>query len=296
MLGHIRQSANRLSSLQILLLELRSLATSIASEASLLVQREANQAKKIGLLEENHDKMISNLESLERELRSCKIKEREYLTKLEQMEADLARLETQSQSQIDAEYVVSPEMVNYLETNLQMQTSVSQIYRGLLEKVLQVVPAKLSSLVSDLAQNMIDQATLTIEEQFVNLTAASHPGTEKDWQESLQHRREAIENYSKNQAELRSEMEDLEAQLEAILQTSKVSQRVLLENQKKDEDLVLGVMRLTRPKSSYLYKTQEERRPKTPVQDFYASEAFSDSKTDFSLLKSKLKEIKSKLI
>lgn len=294
LLGQVRHSANKPTSVQILLLELRTLATTIASEASLLVQRDSNQSKKIATLEENHDKLLASVENLERELRSQRIKEREYLLKLEQMEVDLARLETFSQSK--SEDVVSPELAAYLETNLQTQTSVSQIYRGLLEKVLQVVPAKMSSVVSDLAQNMIDQATLAVEEQTINMSQPSKEISDRDWRENLTIRREAIESYSMKQTELREHMADLESQLEALVQTYKVSQRVLLEHHQKNEDIAMSAMRLTRPKSSYQFKAQEERRPITPVQTVTVGEQLGESSADFALLKSKLQQIKSKII
>lgn len=296
LLGHIRHSANKPSSSQIILLELKSLATSIASEASLFVQRDGNQSKKLATLEDSNEELLASVKNLERELRNHKIKEKEYLLKLEQMEADLARLETLSQSQAE-EAAVSPELAAYLETSLQTQTSVAQIYRSLLEKVLQVVPAKMSAVVSDLAQNMIDQATMAVEEQTITITAGpTNSMNDKDWQDNLEMKREAIENYSRKQAELRSEMADLESQLEALVQTNKISQKVLLEHHQKNEDLAMSAMRLTRPKSSYLYKSQEDRRPRSPMQAFTTSENFGESSADFALLKSKLKEIKSKLI
>ena len=295
MLGHIKHATTRYSSVQVLLLELRTLATSIASEASLLVQREANHSKKIVLLEDNQDKMISTLEHLERDLRTNKVKEREYLTKLEQMEADLARFETLSQSQ-EENNSNSPEMVQYRETRLQIQTSESQIYRGLLERVLQVVPSNMSSLVSDLTQNLIHQATLSIEEQFLNMNPIANFASDKDWQDSLRKRRETIKTISKRQAVLRSEMEDLEKELEVMLSTNKISQKVILENQKKNEDLDMAAMRLTRPTASYLHKQVEEKQTTPTASHFYKSEQFGDSKTDFAMLKSKIKEIKSKLI
>lgn len=295
LLGQIRHSGNKPTSGQILLLELRTLATSIASEASLLVQRDTNHSKKLASLEDHNEELLTSVKNLERELRNHKIKEKEYLLKLEQMEADLARLETISQSQIEEE-VVSPELAAYLETSLQTQTSVAQIYRTLLEKVLQVVPAKMSSVVSDLAQNMIDQATLTVEEQALNIATPAKSLTDREWQENLVFKREAIENISRRQAELRSEMADLESQLEALVQTNKISQRVLLEHHQKNEDLAMSAMRLTRPKSSYLYQTQEDRRPRSPMQNFATSETVGESSAEFALLKSKLKEIKSKII
>ena len=295
-LGHIKQSTNKVTSIQILLLELKNIATSISSESSLLLQKEANLSRKNNILTENHDKMIINLENLERELRNHVIKERDYLTKLEQMEADLARLENNSQSQGE-DYLISSETVHYLETNLQIQTSVSQIYRGLLEKVLQVVPSTMSSLVSELAQNLIDQATLNIEEEVTNLKYGPLVESDKDWQASFDQRRETIALHSNRQAILRGEMDELENDLEKMLQTSKISQQVFLESQRKNEDRDLAAMRLARPKSSYFYKQPSERRPKTPVSDnFYSSEQFNDSRTDFALLKSKLKEIKNKII
>lgn len=271
------------------------MATSIASEASLLVQRDSNQSKKISSLEENAEELLASVKNLERELRNHKIKEKEYLFKLEQMEADLARLETLSQSQ-EEEVAVNPELAAYLETSLQTQTAVAQIYRSLLEKVLQVVPSKMSAVVSDLAQNLIDQATMAVEEQTIGMLPSAKSMTDKDWQENLSFKREAIENYSRRQAELRSEMADLESQLEALIQTNKISQKVLLEHHQKNEDLTMAAMRLTRPKESYLYKSQEERRPRSPLQAFVTSEHFGESSADFALLKSKLKEIKSKLI
>lgn len=295
MLGRIRQQSNRHPSFQIMLLELRTMATSIASETSLLVQKDANQAKKIKLYEENHEKMINNLENLEKELKSQRTKEKEYLFKLEQMEADLARLETGSQSKSETEYNVSPEMIAYLENKLQIQTSVSQIYRGLLEKVLEVLPSNMSTLVSDLAQHLIDHATLTIEHQTLGLPTGQ--AQEDDWEYVEEQKREAFLESSEKQAYLRNEINELERSLEAMLHNSKISQKQLTENQRKSENIDMEAVRLTRPKSSYLHKRQEDQRPITPVSDhFYRSEAFGDSKTDFALLKSKLMEIKSKII
>ena len=93
---------------------------------------------------------------------------------MEQMEAGLAILETRSQSKSESDYNVSPEMIAYLENKRHIQNSVPQIYRGLLEKVL---PSNMSSVVSDLAQNLIDHATLTIEHQTFGLPT----GQAQDW-------------------------------------------------------------------------------------------------------------------
>lgn len=294
-LGRIKPTSNRHSSMQILLLELKTVVTSIASETSLLVQREANQSKKIKMFEENHEKMLTNLENLERELKTYKAKEKDYLTKLEQMEADLARLETLTQS--DQGYSISPEMISYLEDKLQLQTSVAQIYRGLLEKVLEILPDKMSSLVSDLAQNLIDQATMAIDQQFADVPPTDSHSDFENEANMLHHEQQAANDYLVNQSLLRSQMEDLERQLNAMLHNSKITFRLLTENQRKSETIDMEAMRLTRPKSSYLNKAIDEIRPSTPVSEqYYRSEQFHESKSDFALLKSKLQEIKSKLI
>ena len=114
--------------LEVVLVENKAIVASMVNELEVYWQRDSKNCRRIASLEEQNSELLQSMEELEREVVEYRSKEKEYLGRLEQLEVDLERLESEEaeadvQRQSEPTHSSNRQVVEFLEKQLARQTS-----------------------------------------------------------------------------------------------------------------------------------------------------------------------------
>ncbi len=298
----VKTNAEGSSSFIIQILELKSIATALVAESEILQQRSTNHHRNIKELEDMNERLVGNLEGLEKEISEYKNKEKQYIGRIEKLELEIDNIEDLcAQTEKIATHLQGEEQIQlpredvaqYLENQLNRQTVQSHIYRALLDRVISTLGPNVASAVDELQKNMMENEAIQEAEASENIYL-------EDWQSAVDRQTLKILSKSKQEHELAIEREELERKLdEEISAVRGAPGSGSLWVSKRGEAANTEALRLNRPLSSYQQRDQTGRASTSPsssgqeIQDNIQTIA---SRSDFSALKNKLKEIKTKLL
>lgn len=282
---------------ELLLVELGNTAARIAQEVDALAAKDLAQSKKIAALEEAAAGNVRQAELASRQAAAARTKEGGYLAQIEALETQLGRLEGFSKQPSEAG--------SQFEDGPQPESAEKAVYRGLFERLRQAFGGEVSEDLGRLARVMLELEQVQRESRGLqNSYKVSLPeeNVSEDWRLLVDGVSEGLRAASKREQELLEAQADLEAkvdlQIEAQAEAARKAQGgALLFSQAWGGE--------TRPEPQGGPKPRSACPPKGPpagtlqasgTQQFGQSEWAADSKIDFASVKSRLQQIKNKLV